>query len=256
MTNLNSQLTEVLQGIRSEIKVDTDGKASISKYGLAKLIGVSKDNLIGDRIAKKLAEMLMELGFELGDRMFENGVPDIAVACIVKYYALYAQRTTENAKILLDAFSAVGIRVWFQEMVGFERLKPKTKLEGYKEAQKAMEELITLMEYASNKPGLENIHSFALDADSTALPGLITVDDILAQNNTEFSHREKSVIGMFASTAYRNLTGKKPDQVIKRYVDKSGKPQTTHVPGYPLDFVPVIKNAIELGFSSCVDRNN
>ena len=251
MTNLNSQLTEVLQGIRSEIKVDTDGKASITKYGITKLIGVSKDNLIGDRMAKKLAEMLMELGFELGDREFENGIPDIAVACIIKYYALYAQRTTENAKILLDAFSAVGIRTWFQEMVGYEKPKPISKLEGYKEAQKAMTELITLMEYASNKPGLENIHNFALEADSTALPGLITVDDIMAQTDTVYSHRDKSVVGMFTSTAYRNLTGKKPAQVVKRYVDKSGKPQTTYVPGYPLDFAPVIKNAIELGFNSC-----
>lgn len=251
MTNLNSQLTEVLQGIRSEIKVDTDGKASITKYGITKLIGVSKDNLIGDRMAKKLAEMLTELGFELGDREFENGIPDIAVACIIKYYALYAQRTTENAKILLDAFSAVGIRTWFQEMVGYEKPKPVSKLEGYKEAQKAMTELITLMKYASNKPGLENIHNFALEADSTALPGLITVDDIMAQTDAVYSHRDKSVVGMFASTAYRNLTGKKPAQVVKRYVDKSGKPQTTYVPGYPLDFAPVIKNAIELGFSSC-----
>ena len=250
MTNLNSQLTEVLQGIRSEIKVDTEGKASITKYGLAKLIGVSKDNLIGDRIAKKLAEMLTELGFELGDRMFENGVPDVAVACIIKYYALYAQRTTENAKILLDAFSAVGIRVWFQEMVGFEKPKPLTKLEGYKEAQKAMTELITLMEYASDKPGLENIHSFALEADSKALSGLITVDDIMAKTNTQSSHRERSIIGMYSSAAYRNLTGKAPNKVKKRSVDKSGKPQTTWVPAYPLDFAPIIENAIELAFGS------
>ena len=250
MTNLNSQLTEVLQGIRSEIKVDADGKASITKYGLAKLIGVSKDNLIGDRMAKKLAEMLTELGFGLGDREFEKGVPDIAVACIIKYYALYAQRTTDNAKILLDAFSAVGIRTWFQEMVGYEKPKPVSKLEGYKEAQKAMTELITLMEYASNKPGLENIHNFALEADSTALPGLITVDDILTQMKTTFTGNERSVIGMYCSTAYRNLTGKAPTKVKKQYVDKSGKPQTTYVPSYPLDFAPIIKNAIELGFSS------
>lgn len=250
MTNLNSQLTEVLQGIRSEIKVDTDGKASITKYGITKLIGVSKDNLIGDRMAKKLAEMLTELGFELGDREFENGIPDIAVACIIKYYALYAQRTTENAKILLDAFSAVGIRTWFQEMVGYEKPKPISKLEGYKEAQKAMTELITLMEYASNKPGLENIHNFALEADSTALPGLITVDDVMAQATTEYSHRERSIIGMYVSTAYRNLTGKVPEKVKKRSIDKSGKPQTTWVPAYPLDFAPIIENAIELGFGS------
>lgn len=251
MTNLNSQLTEVLQGIRSEIKVDIEGKASITKKGLAELLGISRSVLGVDRMAKKLAETLTNKGFLGVDRSLSNGIPDVAVQCIIEYYAFDAQDKSEVALTLFRAFASVGIRTWFQEMVGFEKPKPKTKLEGYKEAQKAMEELITLMEYASNKPGLENIHNFALEADSTALPGLITVDDIMAQTGVVYSHRDKSVVGMFASTAYRNLTGKKPAQVIKRYVDKSGKPQTTYVPGYPLDFAPVIKNAIELGFNSC-----
>lgn len=250
MTPINSQMTEVLQGIRSEINVDTEGKGTITSNGLALLLGISHSLLNCDRQPKKLAEMLTELGFDSCDREFKNGIPDVAVACIIKYYALYAQRTTENAKILLDAFSAVGIRAWFQDVVGFEKTKPLTKLEGYKEAQKAMEELITLMEYASNKPGLENIHSFALEADSNALSGLITVDDIMTQYPTNFAHREKSSIGMYVSAAYRNLTGLAPKKVKKQWVDKSGKPQTTYVPGYPLDFAPLIKNAIELAFGS------
>lgn len=250
MATLNSQLTEVLQGIRSEIKVDTEGKGTISSNGLALLLGISHSLLNCDRQPKKLAEMLTELGFDDCDREFKNGIPDIAVACIIKYYALYAQRTSNNAKVLLDAFSAVGIRAWFQDVTGFEKPKPLSKLEGYKEAQKAMEELITLMEYASNKPGLENIHNFALESDSNALSGLITIDDILAQMNTNFSHREKSVVGMYSSTAYRNLTGKAPTKVKKQSIDRSGKAQTTWVPAYPLDFVPLIRNAIELGFGS------
>lgn len=250
MTNLNSQMTEVLQGIRSEINVDTDGKGSITRNGLCTLLGISRSSLYAREIPLKLAEDLATLGFKDARESFENGVPDIAVACIIKYYALYAKNTSDSAKILLDAFSAIGIRAWFQDVVGFEKPKPLTKLEGYKEAQKAMEELITLMEYASNKPGLENIHSFALEADNTALSGLITVDDVMAQMETTFTHRERSVIGMYTSTAYRNLTGKAPSKVKKQSVDKSGKPQTTYVPAYPLDFAPLIKNAIELGFGS------
>lgn len=35
MTDLNAQMVEVLSGIRSEIKVDAEGKGSITKYGLA-----------------------------------------------------------------------------------------------------------------------------------------------------------------------------------------------------------------------------
>ena len=251
MTNLNSQLTEVLQGISSDIKVDTDGKASISKKGLAELLGISRSVLGVDRVAKKLAETLTAKGFLGDDRSLSNGIPDLAVQCIIEYYAFDAQDKSEVALTLFRAFASVGIRTWFQEMVGYEKPKPVSKLEGYKEAQKAMTELITLMEYASNKPGLENIHNFALEADSTALPGLITVDDILAQMKITFTGNERAVIGMFSSTAYRNLTGKAPKKVVKHYIDKKGKPQTTHVPGYPLDFIPVIKNAIELGFSSC-----
>lgn len=49
---------------------------------------------------------------------------------------------------------------------------------------------------------------------------------------------------------YRNLTGNKPAQTVKRYVDKSGKQQTAPIACYPVDFLPVIENAIELGFGS------
>lgn len=250
MTNLNSQLTEVLQGIRSEIKVDTDGKASITRNGLCVLLGISRSTFSVSRFPQKLAESLTAIGFIDVSRSFEQGVPDIAVACVIEYFSFDAQKVSENAKVLYRAFAAVGVRAWFQEVVGFEKPKPVSKLEGYKEAQKAMTELITLMEYASNKPGLENIHTFALEADSTALSGLITVDDIMAQATTEYSHRERSIIGMYVSTAYRNLTGKVPEKVKKRSIDKSGKPQTTWVPAYPLDFAPIIENAIELGFGS------
>lgn len=254
MTTLNSQMAEVLSGIRNEVSVDTDGKASITKKGLAELLGISRSVLGVDRMAKKLTETLTAKGFLGDDRSLSNGIPDVAVQCIIEYYAFDAQDKSEVALTLFRAFAAVGIRSWFQDLVGFEKPKPLSKLEGYREAQKAMEELITLMEYASNKPGLENIHNFALEADSTALPGLITVDDIMAQTDVTYTHRDRSVVGMFASTAYRNLTGRPPVKVKKQSVDKNGKSQTTYVPAYPLDFVPVIKNAIELGFSSCGDQ--
>lgn len=42
MTTLNNQLLEVMDGIRSEISVHTDGKASITKRGLARLLGISR----------------------------------------------------------------------------------------------------------------------------------------------------------------------------------------------------------------------
>lgn len=251
MTNLNSQMTEVLTGIRSEIKVDSEGKGSITRYGLCQLLGIRADNLIVERMSKKLAEMLTELGFGVVEREFKNGIPDVAVACIIKYYALYAQRTSNNAKILLDAFSAIGIRSWFQDLVGYEKPKPQTELERAKQAYEYMGKMIAVMEYAADKPGQERINNFAVSPENDkALPGFLTVEDVLGRYNREFNNEERRVVGMYSATAYRNLTGKKPAQTVKRYVDKSGKQQTAHVACYPLDFLPVIENAIELGFGS------
>ena len=251
MTSLSSQMVEVLQGIRSEITVDKDGKGIITRYGLCQLLSIRADNLIVERMSKKLAEMLTELGFGVVEREFKNGIPDVAVECIISYYAMDAQRTSEVAKTLYRAFAAVGVRAWFQEVTGYEKPKPQTELERAKQAYEYMGKMIAVMEYAADKPGQERINNFAIDSESSnLLPGFITLDDVLARQNREFSNDERRAIGMFSAVGYRNLTGKKPAQAVKRYVDKSGKQQTAHVACYPVDFLPVIENAIELGFGS------
>jgi hypothetical protein len=52
-------MVEVLQGISSEITVDKEGKGSITKYGLANLLGISRSLLNGDRMAKNWLKELM-----------------------------------------------------------------------------------------------------------------------------------------------------------------------------------------------------
>lgn len=251
MTNLNSQMVEVLQGIRSEISVDKDGKGSITKNGLANLLSISRSLFNGDRVAKKLAEKLDAKGLLDGDRDFKNGIPDLAVECIIDYYAFDAQNKSANALTLYKAFAAVGIRAWFQDVAGYEKPKPQTELERARQAYEYMGKMIAVMEYAADKPGQERINNFAVSSENDkALPGFLTVEDVLGRYNREFNNEERRVVGMYSTTAYRNLTGKKPAQTVKRYVDKSGKQQTAHVACYPLDFLPVIENAIELGFGS------
>lgn len=251
VSQLNSQMIEVLQGIRSEITVDKDGKASITRNGLCVLLGISRSNFNVQQMSKKLIEMLAELGFGDVQRMFENGVPDIAVECIISYYAMDAQRISEKAKVLYRAFAAVGVRTWFHDVVGYEKPKPQTELERAKQAYEYMGKMIAVMEYAADKPGQERINNFAISPDNDkTLPGFLTIDDVLARQNREFNNDEKRAIGMFAAVGYRNLTGKKPAQTVKRYVDRSGKQQTAHIACYPIDFLPVIENAIELGFGS------
>lgn len=243
-------MVEVLQGIRSEITVDHDGKGSITKYGLANLLGISRSVLNGDRMAKKLAERLDAKGLFDGDRDFKSGVPDVAVECIIDYYAFDAQNKSEKALTLYKAFAAVGIRAWFQDVVGYEKPKPQTELERAKQAYEYMGKMISVMEYAADKPGQERINNFATTENEKLLPGFLTLDDVLARYDREFNNDERRAMGMYASTAYRNLTGKKPAQTVKRYVDKSGKQQTAPIACYPVDFLPVIENAIELGFGS------
>ena len=251
MTNLNSQMVEVLKGIRSEISVDKEGKGSITRNGLCVLLGISRSNFSVQQMSKKLIERLTELGFGDVQQMFEKGIPDVAVECIISYYAMDAQRTSEKAKVLYRAFAAVGVRAWFQDVVGYEKPKPQTELERAKQAYEYMGKMIAVMEYAADKPGQERINNFAVSSENgKVLPGFLTVDDVLARQGREFNNDEKRAIGMYSSTAYRNLTGKKPGQTVKRYVDKSGKQQTAHIAAYPLDFLPVIENAIELGFGS------
>jgi len=249
--NLSSQMTEVLQGIRSEITVDKEGKASITKKGLAELLGISRSVLSVDRMAKKLAETLTAKGFLGVDRKLSNGIPDVAVQCIIEYYAFDAQDKSEVALTLFRAFAAVGIRAWFQEVSGYEKPKPQTELERAKQAHEYMGKMIAVMEYAADKPGQERINNFAINPENEkALPGFLTLDDVLARYDREFSNDERRAIGMFSAVGYRNLTGKKPAQTVKRYVDKSGKQQTAPIACYPVDFLPVIENAIELGFGS------
>ena len=249
--NLNSQMTEVLQGIRSEISVDTEGKGSITKNGLCVLLGISRSALSRSEFSKKLAEKLTPLGFERARFFDEDYVSDVLVSGIIEYYSFDANQISENAKTLFRAFAAVGVRAWFQDVAGYEKPKPQTELERAKQAHEYMGKMIAVMEYAADKPGQERINNFAIDPENEkALPGFITLDDVLARYDREFNNDERRAIGMFSAVGYRNLTGKKPAQTVKRYVDKSGKQQTAPIACYPVDFLPVIENAIELGFGS------
>jgi hypothetical protein len=248
---MNAQLTEVLTGIRSEITVDVEGKGSITRNGLCVLLGISRSSFRVDRPTKKLAESLSQAGFAYDDIFTGDVIPDMAVGCIIEYYAFDANQTSDVARTLFRAFSAIGIRAWFQDVTGYQQTKPQTELERAKLAYEYMGKMIAVMEYASDKPGQQRINDYAVHKDSQALPGYITLRQVLINKGLDFNHKDKSAIGMYISTAYRNLTGKAPVTVAESWKDGSGKyVYRRKVPSYPLDFLPVIGNAIELGFGS------
>lgn len=245
-------ILNVIQGILPEVKVTKNGHIEITKNATCILAGVSRNMLNDKLIPVKLAEMLAEIGFDRDKLKETEYLNEAAVVVVIQYFALYARNPSEQAKMLLCAFGGVGVRSFFLDIKGhIEPASPVTKLAKMKEAYEAFGQMIAIYEYAGNKPGLENMVTHALtEANSGGLPGLLTVEDILNRKGLEYTAEQKQAIGMYAATAFRNLTGQKPQQVRKSRRDQNGKLCHYMVAAYPIDFLPIVENAIELGFGS------
>jgi hypothetical protein len=131
-----TSLANIIESIKSEIKVDSQGRGFASIRATARLAGVQPSSLVRafDSVAlepSKLSAMLAERGFErvaLGS-FSETGIPDTAVAIIVKYYACHAGRyCNETAQLALDAFLAIGVRSWMQDVAGYTNSTQPKKL--------------------------------------------------------------------------------------------------------------------------------
>ena len=121
---MTNSIVRIPDEIRNEFRIGADGKAFVSIRGAARIADVDHKALTkafktaGDINLSKLAQTLTESGFEPGD-FPETGIPDIALAIILKYYAFKANRTTEQAERFYDAMSAVGIRTWMQQQLNW-----------------------------------------------------------------------------------------------------------------------------------------
>ncbi len=123
----------VKEQIKSEIKVDETGKGTASIRATARLCDVADSSLIrafqsAAQNPSVLAQMLMEQGFD-PTVLSKTGIPDLAVAICVKYYANPAyskQYSTEQARLVDLAFSGVGARGWMREVTGWQ--PPKTSI--------------------------------------------------------------------------------------------------------------------------------
>lgn len=114
---------------RTEVKVDSNGVGRASIRGVARLAdvndgGLSKSLKTGAELEpSKLAVFLMQQGFEGADlaKFSETGIPDLAIASILEYYAFEAGRyCSDNAKIVYRAFARMGIRTWMQRLVNWQ----------------------------------------------------------------------------------------------------------------------------------------
>ncbi|NEZ61990.1 hypothetical protein D0962_04240 [Leptolyngbyaceae cyanobacterium CCMR0082] len=125
--------------IADEITIREDGVAIVSVRGAARLAGVHESTLrehfssacpSAGLSLSRLAEMITNKGFEgAGINQFsEQGIPDIALGEILKYYAYEAgARCTEEAKRTLSFMDEFNVRVWCYSMKGMVEVKSPTQ---------------------------------------------------------------------------------------------------------------------------------
>ncbi len=135
---MNSNLAAIEFQIASEVKVDSQGKATFSIRAVARLADVDESGLrqafkSAELQPTKLAKFLAEQGFKGAElaSFSEKGVPDIAAASIVGYYAMQAGRyCTDQAKQVFLAFGAIGMRAYAHKLTNWEA----SRVDNYKQA--------------------------------------------------------------------------------------------------------------------------
>lgn len=119
---MNKNIVRLPEEIKQEFRVDSKGKITTSIRGAARLADVDERSirkalkLGADLEASQLAEFLISQGINGADinNWNETGIPDIAIAFILEYYAYECRedRRKEQAKKFCRAFRAIGFRAW------------------------------------------------------------------------------------------------------------------------------------------------
>ncbi|MCC5639780.1 hypothetical protein LC593_28940 [Nostoc sp. CHAB 5844] len=123
------ELIQIIEQIQEEIAVDASGKAKASVRATARLAGVDEKAIRhtlenAEQKPAKLAVMLMQHGFQSAELKGwrTEGIPDIAIAIILEYYAFDAGRyCNPQARLVCRSFNTIGIRAWIQEKLGWKK---------------------------------------------------------------------------------------------------------------------------------------
>lgn len=124
------QIAEIIEQISQEIEVDSNGHGKASIKATARLAGVDDESIrkalkpSADLVPSKLAKELMLQGFKATDlnEWRTNGIPDVAIAIILEYYAYEAGRyCTKQARLVCRSFDTIGIRAWIQDKLGWTK---------------------------------------------------------------------------------------------------------------------------------------
>jgi hypothetical protein len=128
------EVAQIIDQIKQEITVDSNGQGKASLRATARLAGVDAAGLFRslktavDNSRSKMVEKLIRKGFEGVDILgwSQSGIPDVAVAAILHYYGYEAgKRCSEQATLACEAFESIGVRAWMQDIMGWT--KPPTQ---------------------------------------------------------------------------------------------------------------------------------
>ena len=182
----------IFENIQKELRIDaTTGVGYCSIRGAATIAGVDQSSLshtlkTGEGLEpSKLAESLMEKGFE-GEVLAEfskTGIPDLALAGILEYYAIDAGRyCNPTARAAYKSFAAIGIRTVIQNVCKHEEPLPAAIVISTADPIDAVNALAATLKFfdidTSNprfKQGLQDIVLNKLGIAQPALPGTATV---------------------------------------------------------------------------------
>lgn len=161
-----SNLTLLPDDIRSEFKIDEQGRAFASRRAIARMADVEVssvvrllDNISGD------APNIHEIFETIAGQDFEGValIPDTVVSLIIEYYAYECQERyrTEQAKRVCRAFRAIGFRTWVQSELGWQQ--PQHKLpQTLPEALRALADAVEAKELAEAEKALLEQENHAL----------------------------------------------------------------------------------------------
>lgn len=123
--DIDIDFNEFTEDLKKEFSVNADGQVMATIAGVARLLGLpnreglSKNLRYVNLKPSKLARLLMDTGFGASTvAEFSDGVPDVAMPVIARYYAYDAKKKTNQAKRISLTFEAIGYRAFFTRFLG------------------------------------------------------------------------------------------------------------------------------------------
>lgn len=123
----NNSIEQVFHQFQDEFGIKPNGQVNSSIRGVARLASVDEKAIRhslkeAEQKLTQLAKFLLSQEFQAAEltKWVEDGIPDVAVALILEYYAYECQPRyqKEQARLVCRAFRAIGFREWVKQQKG------------------------------------------------------------------------------------------------------------------------------------------